>query len=73
MYQTAREAAKAISDDPRSSADQDAFEKAFSVSLKGLILHNEAACMQGRGEEFHQLCNLRVPLGVRVNSLQDIR
>jgi hypothetical protein len=39
MYQTAREAAE--SDDARSSAYQDAFEKALSVSLKGFLLRSD--------------------------------
>jgi hypothetical protein len=73
MYQTARETAEAISDDPCSSAEEDAFEKVLSVSLKDLVLHTEATLMQGRVEEFHQLCNFRAPLRARVNSLPDIR
>jgi hypothetical protein len=73
MYQTAREAADAVSDDTRSSACQNAFEKAMSVSLKDLVLPTEAALTQRRVEKFHQLCNFRVLLGVRVNSLPDIQ
>jgi hypothetical protein len=73
MYKTARDAADARSDDLCSSAYQDAFEKALSVSLKDLVLRTEAALMQGRVEKFRQLCNLCVALGVRVNSLPEIQ
>jgi hypothetical protein len=73
MYQTIREAAEVVSDDPRSFAYQNAFEKALSVSLKDLVLRIEAALIQGRVEDFHQLCNFSMPLGVRVNSLTDIQ
>jgi hypothetical protein len=41
MYQTAREAAEAVSDDCRSSAYQGAFENALSISLKDLVLRTE--------------------------------
>jgi hypothetical protein len=73
MYQAASEAAEAVSNDIHSTAHQDAFKKALSVCLKDLVLRTEAALMQGRVEEFHQLCNFRVPLGVGVNSLPDIQ
>jgi hypothetical protein len=72
MYQTAREAAEALSTDFRSSAHQDTFEKALSISLKDRVLRTEAALLSGRMEEFHQLCNFQVPLGARVNRLPDI-
>jgi hypothetical protein len=73
MHQTAREAAEAVSDDPRFSAYPAAFKKALSVSVKDLVLRTEAALMQGRVEEFHRLYNFRVSLRVRVNSLPDIQ
>jgi hypothetical protein len=41
MYQTAREGAEWVSDDCRSSAYQDAFEKVLSISLKDLVLRIE--------------------------------
>jgi hypothetical protein len=72
MSQTAREAAEAVSDDLRSSACQDAFERALSVTLKDLVLHTETILLQGRVDKFHQLSDFRLPLGVRVNSLLDI-
>jgi hypothetical protein len=73
MYQTAREAAGAVSHDPRSSAYQYAFEKGLSVSPKDLVLRTVMALMKERAEKFHQLCNFRVALNVRVNSLPDVQ
>jgi hypothetical protein len=52
-----------VFDNSRSSADQDAFEKALWVSFKNLGLRTEAAHVQGRVKEYHQLCNFRVSLG----------
>jgi hypothetical protein len=52
MYQTAREAAEAVSDDSCSSSYQDAFEKALSVSFKDLVMCSEVALMQGTVDEF---------------------
>jgi hypothetical protein len=62
MYQTAREAAEAVSDDSCSSTDQDAFEKALSISLKDLVLRIE-------WRDFTSFANFRVHLGVGVNFL----
>jgi hypothetical protein len=73
MYQTGREASEAVSNDCRSSVSKDAFKKALSVTLTDFVLRTEAALMQAKVEEFHQLCNFHLLLGVRVNSLPGIQ